>query len=113
MQNNGEISLIDLESALPVEWFGRGTAFSREHFHEIDIGFPIQDKWNSPWWYFEFLKALTDRRDVGKWHYFKRATMEKFKFRANRLLGRTASDLKVPAGLNESITHLIDNERTD
>lgn len=56
---DGRLSLIDLESVLPVEWFGRGIEFSRQHLDEIDLGWPIQTKWHSPRWYRAFLTELT------------------------------------------------------
>ena len=52
------LSVIDLESVLPVEWFGQGRQFSVEHFSDIDVGWPIQSKWNSPRWYRTFLRDL-------------------------------------------------------
>jgi hypothetical protein len=56
---DGRLSLIDLESVLPVEWFGQGIEFARQHLDEIDLGWPIQTKWHSPRWYRAFLTELT------------------------------------------------------
>ncbi len=47
-------SLIDLESILPLEWYGRDDSFSTEHLSEIDIGWSIQSKFRSPKWYTDF-----------------------------------------------------------
>jgi hypothetical protein len=49
------LSLIDLESVLPVEWFGKGIDFSLRHLSDIDVGWPVQTKWHSPRWYRDFL----------------------------------------------------------
>lgn len=58
---NDEISLIDLESILPLSWYGKDEAFSMQMLHEIDIGFPIQKKFRSPAWYAAYIDTLTAR----------------------------------------------------
>lgn len=63
VRRGDELSFIDLESVLPVEWFGTDTDFASEHLDIIDIGWPIQSKWNSPRWYRRFLKRLTGAVD--------------------------------------------------
>lgn len=60
--DEGRISLIDMESVLPVEWFGKGIEFSLSHLSEIDIGWPIQRKWYSPKWYRNFLIELSRKK---------------------------------------------------
>jgi hypothetical protein len=57
--DEGRVSIIDLESVLPIEWFGKGIDFSLRHLSDIDIGWPIQTKWYSPRWYRNFLIELT------------------------------------------------------
>lgn len=57
--DEGRVSIIDLESVLPIEWFGKGIEFSLRHLSDIDIGWPIQTKWHSPRWYRNFLIELT------------------------------------------------------
>lgn len=57
--NEGSVSIIDLESVLPNEWFGKGPEFSLRHLPDIDIGWSIQTKWCSPDWYRRFLMDLT------------------------------------------------------
>lgn len=58
IRSEGRISLIDLESVLPLGWFGKGIAYAREHLDLIDIGWPLNEKWRSPNWYREFLIKL-------------------------------------------------------
>jgi hypothetical protein len=58
VRHDGELSLIDLESVLPVEWYGQDIDFARARLDEIDIGKPLQEKWHSPRWYAEFLDSL-------------------------------------------------------
>lgn len=55
---DGRLSFIDLESVLPIEWFGKGTGFSISRLEEIDIGWEIQSKWKSPQWYKAFLEQM-------------------------------------------------------
>jgi len=55
--SGNQISLIDLESILPIAWFGTDTDYARDHLHELDVGWPLQSKWCSPEWYDEFLSA--------------------------------------------------------
>jgi len=55
--SGGRISLIDLESILPIVWFGTDTDFARDRLHELDVGWPLQSKWCSPAWYEEFLST--------------------------------------------------------
>lgn len=67
--DKGELSLIDVDSVLPVDWFGRDDEFSLYHLSEIDVGWPIHRIWRpslnpwSPTWYWEFLKDLTGREN--------------------------------------------------
>lgn len=56
--NERTLSFIDLESVLPVHWFGKGDDFSLSHLSDIDIGWPIQKKWHSPIWYSDWLTHL-------------------------------------------------------
>jgi len=58
---NDTVSLIDLESILPLSWYGTDEAFSVQMLHEIDIGFPIQKKFHSPSWYAAYIDTLTAR----------------------------------------------------
>jgi hypothetical protein len=60
--HKGMLSFIDLESVLPIEWFGKGEQFSLDHLSEIDIGWSIQKKWRSPMWYWKFVKKLSERK---------------------------------------------------
>lgn len=53
-----ELSLIDLESILPVVWYGKDLEFARKHLSDVDIGWPLQSKWKSPGWYASFLRSL-------------------------------------------------------
>jgi len=53
-----QISLIDLESVLPVSWFGQGIEFARQHLDKVDLGRAYQDKWCSPRWYKKFIEQL-------------------------------------------------------
>jgi len=62
IRTGNRLSIIDLESVLPISWFGMGVDFSLEHLSEIDIGWPIQTKWRSPRWYHDFL--LTQKENV-------------------------------------------------
>lgn len=55
---DGKISFIDLESILPIDWYGQDTSFAKNHLHEIDLGWEIQTKFASPKWYSDFLKDL-------------------------------------------------------
>lgn len=60
--HEGMLSFIDLESVLPIEWFGKGEQFSLDHLSEIDIGWSIQEKWRSPIWYWKSVKELSERK---------------------------------------------------
>ncbi len=61
IRSDGQLSLIDLESVIPVSWFGTDLTFARQHLNEVDIGWPIQSKWCSPRWYRAFLIDLKAR----------------------------------------------------
>jgi hypothetical protein len=61
IMGNGQLSIIDLESILPVEWYGQGAAFSIAHLPDLDLGWELQRKWRSPRWYRAFLESM--RRD--------------------------------------------------
>lgn len=52
------LSLIDLESILPVDWFGTDKAFAQAHLDEVDLGWPLAKKWQSPTWYGSCVRAL-------------------------------------------------------
>lgn len=58
IRSGNRLSLIDLESVLPIEWFGKGMAFAEEHLDVLDIGWPLNEKWRSPKWYRNFLVDL-------------------------------------------------------
>lgn len=58
IRSGNRLSLIDLESVLPIEWFGKGIEFAREHLNVVDIGWPLNEKWRSPRWYRDFLVDL-------------------------------------------------------
>lgn len=60
IRHGDTLSFIDLESVLPVDWFGTDLEFARRHLDVVDIGWPVQSKWNSPKWYAEFLNELTE-----------------------------------------------------
>lgn len=53
-----EISMIDLESVLPLTWYGKDRSFSQQMFPQIDIGYPIQEKFHSPSWYATYIEQL-------------------------------------------------------
>ena len=53
-----EISLIDLESVLPLSWYGQDMAFSMRMIQQIDIGYPIQSDFHSPSWYAKYIEEL-------------------------------------------------------
>ena len=53
-----EISLIDLESVLPLSWYGKDMAFSLRMIQQIDIGYPIQREFHSPSWYAKYIEEL-------------------------------------------------------
>jgi len=53
-----EISLIDLESVLPLSWYGKDMAFSMRMIQQIDIGYPIQREFHSPSWYAKYIEEL-------------------------------------------------------
>ena len=61
VRHGDRLSLIDLESVLPVDWFETDLAFARAHLDVVDIGWPIQHKWVSPRWYGAFVRALKAR----------------------------------------------------
>lgn len=61
VRHGNQLSVIDLESILPVSWFGTDLEFARAHLDEVDIGWPIQSKWCSPSWYGAFLRDLQER----------------------------------------------------
>jgi len=58
VRSGSQLSLIDLESVLPIKWFGKGIAYARDHLDVIDIGWPLNEKWRSPRWYRDFLVDL-------------------------------------------------------
>jgi hypothetical protein len=58
IRSDGRLSIIDLESVVPVSWFRTDLEFARRHLKEVDIGWPIQSKWRSPRWYQTFLVRL-------------------------------------------------------
>jgi len=64
--SNERISVIDLESILPIAWFGTDTDYARDHLHELDVGWPLQSKWRSPPWYEDFLKSGSEAEDVSR-----------------------------------------------
>jgi len=53
-----EISLIDLESILPLSWYGKDMAFSMRMIQQIDIGYPVQGEFHSPSWYAKYIEEL-------------------------------------------------------
>ncbi len=53
-----EISLIDLESVLPLSWYGKDMAFSMRMIQQIDIGYPVQREFHSPSWYAKYIEEL-------------------------------------------------------
>jgi hypothetical protein len=62
VRNGDELTFIDLESILPLEWYGTDANFAKSHLDDIDIGWPLQTKWHSPDWYREFLDSMTRNR---------------------------------------------------
>jgi len=56
-----EISMIDLESVLPLSWYGQDRSFSKQMLEQIDIGYPIQEKFHSPAWYATYIERLLSR----------------------------------------------------
>ena len=61
VRHGDRLSIIDLESVLPVAWFETDLDFARAHLDEMDIGWPIASKWESPAWYGAFLRGLKER----------------------------------------------------
>ena len=61
IRHGDQLSIIDLESVLPIEWFGEGRQFSIDHLSDVDIGWSIQSKWESPEWYRKFVRDLKAR----------------------------------------------------
>ncbi len=61
VRHGDRLSLIDLESVMPVAWFETDLAFARAHLDEIDIGWPYASKWESPAWYGAFVRELKER----------------------------------------------------
>jgi hypothetical protein len=61
IRRGDELSFIDLESVLPIDWYGQDKAFSMRMLQYIDIGFPIQDKFLSPAWYARYIEALPEQ----------------------------------------------------
>lgn len=57
------ISLIDLESILPLGWYGKDIAFSVQVLQQIDVGYPVQNKFQSPSWYAEYIEELNGLHD--------------------------------------------------
>ncbi|TDI87517.1 MAG: hypothetical protein E2O77_13045 [Caldithrix sp.] len=64
IRRGGEISFIDLESVLPLSWYGKDMAFSMRMIHHIDIGYPIQKKFFSPSWYASYIEELISADSV-------------------------------------------------
>ena len=58
VMSDGTLSIIDLESVLPVSWFGTDSEFAIRHLDEVDVGWPIQSKWCSPSWYGDYLRQM-------------------------------------------------------
>ena len=58
VKSDGRLCLIDLESVLPVEWYGTDMDFAFAHIDEVDVGWALQSKWKSPDWYGEFVTSL-------------------------------------------------------
>lgn len=58
------LSLIDLESILPVNWFDTDRTFAQAHLDEVDIGWAPAQKWHSPGWYGAFVRTLKATRQV-------------------------------------------------
>ena len=54
----GRLSFIDLESVLPLSWYGKGLDFAESMLNDIDIGYALQSKFNSPAWYASHVEAL-------------------------------------------------------
>ena len=59
-----QISLLDLESVLPLSWYGQDKAFSMRMLEEIDIGYPIQREFHSPAWYARYIEDLISADSV-------------------------------------------------
>ena len=53
-----EISLIDLESVLPLSGYGKDMTFSMRMIQQIDIGYPVQREFHSPSWYAKYIEEL-------------------------------------------------------
>lgn len=58
IRRDDEISLIDLESVLPIGWYGEDKNFSMQMLEQIDIGYSIQKKFLSPKWYADHIEKL-------------------------------------------------------
>ena len=58
---DGVISLIDIESVLPIEWFGKDAAFPTTQFDLVDVGWPLHTKWQSPDWYGDLIRRLQEK----------------------------------------------------
>ena len=58
VMSDRKLSIIDLESVLPVSWFGTDAEFAIRHLDDIDVGWPIQWKWCSPSWYGDYLRQI-------------------------------------------------------
>lgn len=58
------LSLIDLDSVLPVDWFDTDETFARAHLDEVDLGWALAQKWHSPEWYGAFVRALKATRQT-------------------------------------------------
>jgi hypothetical protein len=57
--HDDQLSLIDLESVLPIAWFGTDMDFARAHLHEVDIGWVLASKFNAPAWYRRAVSELS------------------------------------------------------
>jgi len=57
------LSLIDLESVLPLSWYGKDIAFSKQMLQQVDVGYPVQNKFHSPSWYANYIEKLIVLQD--------------------------------------------------
>jgi len=61
VRSNGRLCFIDLESVLPIEWYGTDMDFAFAHLDQIDVGWVLQSKWKSPDWYGDFVASLQSK----------------------------------------------------
>ncbi len=57
------ISLIDIESILPVDWFGKPPSYAAAKLHVLDVGWSIQAKWRAPEWYASHIRDIQAERE--------------------------------------------------